>query len=250
MRALILDPVSGWVPFAWANPSVVPVAIAGNYAVASASDPGRAAVVDLATGAEQAAIPLPATRRESSVDLAADGRVVLTTDSGLVTARPGEAPRLLPGSEKLSAARFAGTAIAAIEDGRPVVLGADGSRHVFGPKSRVFTDLAADASGVTWLANGCVRYVALDAGVAAAPADDPCPSTEIGLYGIASSPLRGRQVRVPVRCVTAPTGTCRGTVLGKLGRNVVARGRFAVPVGAQRKIPMRGDRSRGQALPP
>lgn len=239
VRAQVFDPVFGVVPITWADESSVPVAIAGNYAAVVARRPKRLAVVELATGTERVAVPLSGEQSELGVDLAADGRIVASTRAGLAKARPGEAPRTLPGSNGLTAPRLAGDAVAAVDHDRAVVLGADGSRKVLGPPSGVFTDLAADARGVAWLANGCVRYAALAPPVPAPQADDPCPSTEIGLYYIASSPLRGRHVRVPVRCVTAPTATCRGTVLGKLGRRVVARGRFAVPVGTERDVRMR-----------
>jgi hypothetical protein len=52
-------------------------------------------------------------------------------------------------------------------------------------------------------------------------------------------------VRVPVHCVAAPEGVCRGTVLGRDGEGgprFVARGRFAVPVGKERKVRMRIER--------
>jgi hypothetical protein len=238
VRARILDPALGLVPIAWAKESFAPVAIAGPYAAVAASRPRRVAVVDLATGAERAAVRVPRFGPGLGVDLAADGRLVVATGAGLATARPGEAPQAVAGTKGLTSPRFAGGAIVAFEEGRPVVL--DGARRVVGPPSRVPTDLAADASGVAWLSNGCVRHEAF----AGAPAaDDPCPSTEIGLYLIASSPLRGRHVRVPVRCVTAATATCRGTVLGKVGRKVVARGRFAVPVGTERRVRVRVTRA-------
>jgi hypothetical protein len=49
-----------------------------------------------------------------------------------------------------------------------------------------------------------------------------------------------------VICVTAPGGVCRGTVLGRDGeggRRIVARGRFAVPVGEERKVRLRIERA-------
>jgi hypothetical protein len=88
---------------------------------------------------------------------------------------------------------------------------------------------------VAWVANGCVRY----AGGGRSTAADPCPAAEVTLYAIANAKLRGDHTRVPVRCVAARTGTCRGTVFGKLGRRVVARGGFAVPAGRQRWVRLR-----------
>jgi hypothetical protein len=242
VRARVYDPVSGFVPIEWSNESIAPVAIAGRHAAAIATRPRRLAIVDLLTGAPEAVVRVPRFTYEYGVDLAAGGRLVAATRAGLLTMRPGEAAQTVPGTEGLSSPRFGADAIAAFQGGRPVVLGADGSREVLDPPSSVPTGLAADARGVAWLANGCLRHSAL-----AAPfpgqADDPCPSTEIALAYIASSPLRGRHVRVPVRCVTAPTGICRGTVLGKVGRKVVARGRLAIPTGAVRRVRMRVTRA-------
>ena len=234
VRALRFDPAFGFVRIAWAKPSFVPVAIAGDYAAVVATRPRRVAVVDLATGAERTAIRLP--RFPTAVDVAADGRVVVAGRDGLVT------DRSLPDTKGLKSPRFAGDTIVAVDrTGRPVVLLPDGSRQSLEPPTRIFTSLAADASGFAWLANGCVRYAPF-AG-ASAQADDPCPSTEIGLYAIADAWLRGRRIRVPVICVTAPSGICRGTVLGRFDGQVVARGRFAVRAGRQRWVRMRVSRA-------
>jgi hypothetical protein len=243
VRAHILDPALGLVPIGWASRAMIPVAIAGGRAAVYAPRPRRVAVVDLATGAEQAAV---LQGRPTDVDLAADGRVAVSTPRGIAVASPGAPPHTVPGSRDLWGARFAGTGITAFEEpGHPVTVGSDGARTILGPSSRVLTAFAADPQGLAWVANGCVRYAALPVTDSAPQAGDPCPTTEIGLYYIAKSRLRGRTVRVPVRCVTAPTGVCRGTVLGRDGeggRRVVARGRFAVPVGKERKVPMRIER--------
>jgi len=245
-RAYILDPAFGLVPIAWANYAFAPVAIAGGRAAVYASRPRRAAVVDLATGAEQAVVPLRGPALPPNVDLAADGRMVVYTRNGISVASPGAAPQTVPGSRDLSPASFAGAGIAAFDDGgRPVLVGFDGARTALGPPSRVLTGFAGDPQGFAWVANGCVRHAALPVTASDPQAHDPCPTTEIGLYLITKSKLRGRTVRVPVRCVTAPTGVCRGTVLGRDGeggRRVVARGRFAVPVGMERRVRMRIER--------
>jgi hypothetical protein len=245
-RAFILDPASGLVPIAWAGDRFTPVAIAGAYAAVVAGRPRRVAVVDLATGAEQATVPVRGLFERLDVDLAADGRMVVSTRDGITVAAPGTAPQAVPGSRRLSRATFAGDAIAAFAAGQPMLVGLDGARTVLGPPSRVLTAFAGDRQGYAWVTNGCVRYAALPLTPTAPQADDPCPTTEIGLYAIASSKLRGRTVRVPVRCVAAATGVCRGTVLARVfegGPRVVARGRFAVPVGTERRIRMRIERA-------
>jgi hypothetical protein len=245
-RAYILDPAFGLVPVAWASDAVTPVAIAGGRAAVYARQPRRVAVVDLATGAEQAAVPLGKPTERLDLDLAADGRVLVSARAGISVASPGAALQTVPGSRGLSRASFVGAAMAAFYDsGHPVLVGLDGTRTALGPPSRVLTAFAGDPHGFAWVANGCIRYAAFPVTASAPQAHDPCPTTEIGLYLIADSKLRGRTVRVPVRCVTAPTGVCRGTVLGRDGeggRRVVARGRFAVPVGKERRVPMRIER--------
>ena len=68
--------------------------------------------------------------------------------------------------------------------------------------------------------------------------DDPCPSTEIGLYLIDTTRLRGNHVRVRVHCIATPTDACRGTLLLKHHGGVVSRGPFAVPAGARQRVPV------------
>jgi hypothetical protein len=246
VRAHILDPAFGLVPIAWAGNAVTPFAIAGGRAAVYALKPRRVAVVDLATGAEQTAVPLGRPTDRIDVDLAPDGRIAVSAGRGISVASPGAAPRTAPGSRDLSRAYFAGAAMTAFDDGgHPLMVGLDGARTALGPPSRVVTAFAADPHGFAWVANGCLRHAALPVTPSAPQANDPCPTTEIGLYLIAKSKLRGRTVRVPVQCVTAPTGVCRGTVVGRDGeggRRVVARGRFAVPVGKERRVPMRIER--------
>jgi hypothetical protein len=49
--------------------------------------------------------------------------------------------------------------------------------------------------------------------------------------------LRGRRLRVIVKCVAAPAAGCRGTAL--LGNGRYGRGAFALPAGAHRTIEVR-----------
>ena len=253
-RAYILDPAFGLMPVAWANADVTPVAIAGGRAAVYATRPRRMAIVDLATGAEQAAVrlgrPTDAAGRRSRPRRPACG-LGRRRDHGGESRR---APQTVPGSRDLSQARFAGAALTAFDDsGQPLQVGVDGARTALGPPSRVLTSFAGDSQGFAWVANGCVRYAGLPVTASAPQADDPCPATEISLYCIAHAKLRGRTIRVPVQCVTAPTGVCRGTVLGRVfegGRRVVARGRFAVPVGSGAQGPDADSAQDREAVPP
>jgi hypothetical protein len=194
------------------------------------------AVVDLTSGAERAALPVVRWFQARPFDLASDGRIVAMSRTGLATVRPGEPPSVLPDSRELSWPHLSGGAIAAVHDGAPVLVATDGSRTGLGAPTRVLSDFTADAGGVAWIANGCVRYAGLPA--PAAPGVG-CPSTEISLYYIADSRLRGRIVRTPVNCVAAPDGVCRGTVLAKRGGRVVGRGPFELSVGRERWVPIR-----------
>jgi hypothetical protein len=237
VRAQLLGP-DGPVSVRWTSGAFAPVAIAGEHAAVFARRPRRLAVADLVSGAEQGALDANPSALEM-LDIRADGRLIAQTRAGLVTTRPGEASRTLPGSKGLRWPRFAGAAVAGIDDGRPVLLGGDGARQVLGEPSNVLADFAADDRGITWLANGCVRYAALRGPPTASQAADPCPATEIGLYLIADSRLHGRRVRAPVRCVTAPGDACRGTLLARRRGRLVGRGRFTVPVATERWVTIR-----------
>jgi hypothetical protein len=232
----------------WATAAFAPVAIAGDYAGVIARKPRRVALVDRATGGEATSRRVGQTSG-TELDVTADGRLVTETKRGLVTLGLGAAPRTLPGTRGLTTPRFAGSAVAAVDENgtgtHPVLLGADGSRQVLGGPTGVVDDLAADAQGIAWLANGCVRYAPIAGAPAPAPpSGDPCPTTEIGLYTIDVSRLRGRTVRVRVTCIATPTDACRGTLLLKNDRNrVVARGPFTVPAGVLRRVPVHLNRA-------
>jgi hypothetical protein len=240
-RAWIMDAGTERVRLPWATGSFVPLSIAGDHAAVFARKPRRVAVVDRVSGAVQVSLRVGVTSG-TSMDVTADGTLVTETRKGLVTMRPGAAPRTLPGTDGLARPAFAGAPIAAIDendiDSHPVLVTGDGSRRVLGGPTGHVTDIAADEQGVAWLANGCVRYAAITGPAPVAPADDPCPSTEIGLYTIDSSRLRDRAVRVRVQCIATPTDTCRGTLLLKHGTRVVSSGPFTVPAGARQRVPV------------
>jgi hypothetical protein len=240
-RAEVFDPSFGTVPIAWASERAAPIGIAGAYAAAELAAPRRLAAVDLATGAERAAVALPQapSTPELPGDVAADGRVVAATEAGIAVASPGVPAATLPGTLGMTSPRFAGTDVVAVRDGQPVVIAPDGSISAEPPPSSAFTELSGDATGVAWLANGCVRVAAFGTPGGGAAGADACPTTEIGLPYIASSKLRGNRVRASMKCVSAPHGRCRGTLLGRLGKRVYASGRFSVPVGKQVRVPMR-----------
>ncbi|MDA0180697.1 hypothetical protein OJ997_10370 [Solirubrobacter phytolaccae] len=248
-RAFLLHPTFGLVPIAWANGTRAPLALAGERALAYLQAPTRLAVVDLATGTEQVAIPLDSDW-ELDADLAPDGRVLVSTGAGVTLAAPGVAPQLIPNSRGLTRARFAGNAITAIEGNpvrQPVLLGADGARTPLGLPTRILPGFAADPAGFAWIANGCIRSAAIPLTPAAPGGKNPCPTTEAWLYGIPGpSKLRGRTIQAPVGCVTAPRDVCRGTLVARVfegGPKIIARGRFSVPAGKERTVKMRVTRA-------
>ncbi len=155
-----------------------------------------------------------------NLDIAPDGHFVAAGRSSVVSLRPGQAFATFPNSADLTELRLAGDqVVAADKEGRTILLGADGTRTALGPATSDPSGLAADAGGAAWIANGCVYYASFVPVGATVPAS--CPTTEVNLYAIGGSTLRGRTVRAPVICVSAPDGMCRGTVIGLLGGKIV-----------------------------
>src|SRR4051794_7524804 len=248
IRAFLLDSVAGLVPIPWARASALPIEISGGYAAASMAGPNRVAVLDLATGAELVTVPLSERERGADLSLAPDGRVAVATQAGVTVAGPGAATRLVPGTKGLKRVHLSGATLSGIDKaGRAVALPVSGGRiTTLGPPTGVFVDASGDASGYAWVANGCAHVAAIPVSTAPTRSSDPCPTTEIAYYYIASSRLRGRTITVPVRCVTAPRGVCRGTAIARIfegaGR-AAATGRFAIPVGKSREVKLRVTRA-------
>ena len=65
LRAFVLDSASGLVPLAWASAAAAPVELSGGFVAAAMAGPNRIGVLDLATGAELATIPLDERERSS-----------------------------------------------------------------------------------------------------------------------------------------------------------------------------------------
>jgi hypothetical protein len=238
VRAVLLGPAGERRRLSWAGRRFLPVAIAGDRAAVVAARPRRVAMADLGSGRVIARRRVGPTD-ESWLDVAADGRLVTGTRKGLLTWARGVGWRHLPGTVGWEDAAFAGDGLAAIrvnDTSAPVFLGKGVAARVLGGPTGFVKDHDADADGVAWLANGCVRYAPLS-GAPGAMAD-ACPATEIGLYGITSSRLRGGAVRVPVNCIATPTDACRGTlVLSRFDTGqVVATAPFAVSAGTEQKV--------------
>lgn len=175
---------------------------------------------------------------EGGVDLAPDGRAVAALDGRLLTVAPGVAPARF--GSGLSRPRFSGPGIAALRerplDVRTPVIAEDGDVRAIGSPSGSLEILEADDRGAAWFANGCVLYAPRDSARPAEPPTGPCPRAEVVLDE-GDQTLRGRRLRVIVRCIAAPATACRGTVL--LGRGRHGRGAFTVPAGRRRTIEVR-----------
>ena len=243
LRAWTLDSASVRTRVPWVTRSFAPVAIAGEHAAVLARRPRRVAVVDRRDGHVRIRRRVGA-RAGIEADVAPDGRLVTAVRAGLLTLRAGESPRTIPRTAGLVKPVFAGAAIAAAyetrDDYRPVLIGPDDTQRVLGGPTASLRDITADAEGVAWLANGCVRYAPISGPPPAPPTDAACPQTEIGLYTIDKSWVRDHRIRVRVHCIATPTDACRGTLLLKDFDNqrVVASGPFTVPAGARRRVPV------------
>jgi hypothetical protein len=197
-------------------------------------------LADLATGSR---LRFVRTDLSFNLDVAADGRIVADGDDvGVFTVMPSGLRQGVPDGEFLENPRFAGDAIAAIEEtaaetDRPVVLtpGAIHPRAV-GLPSSVIEVMDADAAGMAWIANGCVLYAPIDAVAPAEPPPGPCARAEMDVETV-SSTLRGRTLRLVAHCIAATAAGCDGTVTvhepGIVGRGAVhvapgKRARFTV----------------------
>jgi hypothetical protein len=136
--------------------------------------------------------------------------------------------------------RFAGDRVVALEPGRfgtlrPVLL-ADGAPVPLGLPSTDVGDLAADAAGAAWIANGCVLYAPLAGPAPVEPPEGACPRAEV-LVEEDDQILRGRRLRFTAACVAAPATGCRGSVLVRgEGRRILGRGRFRVAPAERRRF--------------
>ena len=105
---------------------------------------------------------------------------------------------------------------------------------------------AGDATSYGWIANGCARVATIPAFAVPPAMEDPCATTEIAYAYIASTKLRGRTIDVPVGCVAAPRGVCRGVAIARIFEGdgkAAASGRFAIPVGKSRNVKLRVTRA-------
>ena len=202
---------------------------------------GRFVLADLATGAR-----LLSARADdfANLDVAADGTLLADgSDIGVFTIMPSGLRQGVPDGEFLTNARFAGSAIAAIEEtesdtSRPVVLDADAIHpHAIGLPSSTIDVVDADARGVAWIANDCVLYATLDAVAPAEPPAGPCARAEVEIRDD-SLAVRGRRLSLVAECVAATVTGCNGTVtIGQ--RGIRGRGEFHVERGKSRRFNVR-----------
>jgi hypothetical protein len=239
LRTQILD-ASGWTPVPWTSGTRAPVAIAGPYAAVVGIQPRRVELADLATGTPLATLTGNWGDRVS-LDLAADGRIAAAFQGGIQTASLTQPPQALPGSKLLGFPQFAGSKLAVFDDARHTLdlFGAGAKPKALGPPSLIHTDMDADEQGVAWLFNGCVRYEPFARPAAHGHA---CPTSEVGLWTIGpSSKLRGNTATAQIKCVASVSGRCRGRLVARsdIGKPIIGRGRFDIPVGERwHKVPV------------
>ncbi|HEX5621817.1 MAG TPA: hypothetical protein VFX51_25545 [Solirubrobacteraceae bacterium] len=230
-----------------AAPRVVPLSspLTGNFAFAgdrlAYQSHDRMILADLATGSR-----LLSARGEdfASLDVAADGTMLADGDDiGVFTVKPFGLRQGVPDGEFLSSPRYAGSAIAAMEETpsqnrRPVVLDADAIHtRPIGLPSSTIDEFDADARGVAWIANNCVLYATLDAMAPAEPPPGPCARAEVEVDN-ASYTVRGRTLRLEAECIAATATGCDGTVtIRDVG--VRGHGAFHLDAGQDRKFSVR-----------
>jgi hypothetical protein len=226
-RVQLTDPLTGFFAFAGER-------------VAFGSEE-RLVLVDLATGSRVLSVRADDF---AHLDVAANGTIIADGDDiGVFTVMPSGLRQGVPDGEFLTNPRFAGRAIAAIEEsrfeaGRPVVLppGAIHPRPI-GLPSATIEDIDADARGVAWIAHGCVQYATVDAVAPAEPPAGPCARAEVDVHN-ASFTSRGRTIRLVAQCIAAPAAGCNGTVAVR-GHGIRGRGSFHSEPGRERRFSVR-----------
>jgi hypothetical protein len=226
------------------------VEVAGSL-VAFVEAERRIAVRDWATGVER--LRYTAGGNISGFDLAADGRALLHVPSrnavelidlsGSVT-RVGTGGAAADGGVRLAgdqalmrfAGRFEGDAhIAAIDL-------ASGERRRLSPPSldlgQEHVSLDAEGELVAWAANSCAFAAPVAGPGSSLVPPGPCPRAELHFLDHQPERLRGRTVRVRLRCVTAPPPGCRGTVRLRLFRPL-GKARYVIPAGDRETVRVR-----------
>jgi hypothetical protein len=233
----------------WPGDVFPPVSPAGSHAAfigtATQTTPSERAklfVVDPASGAVQSRIDIDGTG--TLYDLAPDGHVVAEGNRGLFTAGAGQPRRALSGGEFMTFPTFAGAAVAGFDRAdagtlTPAVVdpGAGQARAIGVPSFETFA-IAADAETVAWIAHGCVLSSPVAGPTPQEPPAGPCPRSEASVDNF-DTVMKGRRVRLVVRCVAAPASGCRGTVVVRHRGSNAGHKRFRVPSGRQRGITVR-----------
>lgn len=242
-RVRVLAPGAPAEPVAWDGP-LFEAALAGErlafWGARRGASRGGLFVIAPRTGAVEAFARMRPEEDvgEDDVDAAPDGRAVAAVDGRLLTVAPGVPPARF--GSGFSRPRFSGAGFAALHerplDARTPVILEGGRMRAIGSASGSLEILEADDRGAAWLANGCVLYAPRDSAPPAEPPAGPCPRAEVVLEE-GDQVLRGRRLRVIVKCVAAPAAGCRGTAL--LGKGRYGRGAFALTAGAHRTIEVR-----------
>jgi hypothetical protein len=209
-------------------------------------DGARQLVVrDWASGIER--LRYTASGPVGSLDLAEDGRVLLHVPSKakLELIDPsGGVRRLATGRRGGGDARLAGDSAVLRSrglfegDGHIAVIDlVTGKRRRLSPASlgldrdpEPLDAIAVQEDLVAWAANGCAFVAPIAGQGSTIVPPGPCPRAEIHLEDDQPDRLRGRTVRVRLRCISAPPPGCRGRLRLALQRPL-GGARYLIPTG-------------------
>jgi hypothetical protein len=210
-------------------------------------------VRDWASGIER--LRYTASGPVGSLDLAEDGRVLLHVPSRAVLELvdpSGGVRRLATGRTGGGDARLAGGFAVLRSRGRfegdghiAVIDLATGKRRRLSPASlglerdpEPLDVVAVQDDLVAWAANGCALVAPIAGPGSTIVPPGPCPRAEIRLEDDQPDRLRGRSVRVRLRCVTAPPPGCRGRLRLALERPL-GGARYLIPASRRDTVRVR-----------
>lgn len=179
----------------------------------------------------------------SSLDLRADGRVLLGLARGRLyeLTAGGRLRRLHDGFSPTAAGDgIVVRHVTVVTRGRNLNQterlelrdGAGEPLHPIGLRTRYLSDLAADDDHVVWRSNGCAFVASVDEGPSRTFANAGCLASEPDLVAPKRPPRVARTVRLPVRCLNAADGICRGSLAG----DEFASRRYAVRAGKRKRV--------------
>jgi hypothetical protein len=221
--------------------------VAGDlFAYVESGSNGRLLVTDLRTGAERYRVQLPDL--PEAFDLAPDGRAVAWIDHRVLLIDPPGIVRKVPFRRgvELTEPRLAGDRLVAVNSrglnwAQVVeVSPRDGRVRPLGPVADHVDAIEAEGRTVAWHASGCTLTTDVTARAGRNLPPGPCARSIVQVPAEQETRLRGRTVRVRVRCLHSDTATCRGRAsISSSSGGAHARKRFRIPRGKTRRLTFR-----------